>query len=479
MIKRKKAKELPRSRLVDFFKNISYTFTSNVLSLLISTIIILVIPKFIGVEQYGYYQLYIFYTGYVGVLAFGWYEGIYLREGGKYYKDLNKPLYSTQFRLLGLCEVIIYLLIFIGSLFIVDDENKHFVIGCTCVVAVAMCLRWFITFILQATGRIKEFAIVTISEKIILVILAILLILTGYRQSYLLICANVLAVFVSLGIGIWYCKDLVFSSCISIKNIFGEIKENISAGFQLLLVELSSLLIIGVVRFGIERHWGISTFGKVSLTLSISNMVVTAINAISVVMYPTLRRTSQERLPQIYSLMRIILMGLIFGVLTMYYPMMKILSAWLPQYAESLRYAAILFPICAYESKVSMLVNTYYKSLRMENLLMKCNMASLALSVVCTFISTVVLNSVTMAILSILFVLIFRCVICELLLSKRISINVTKDIIIEIVMTISFIINNWFFDFWGMLVYIVMYIGYLALKQKDIKEAVNFVKAMR
>ena len=234
---------MPRSRIVDFLKNISYTFTSNVLSLLISTIIILVIPKFIGVEQYGYYQLYIFYTGYVGVLAFGWYEGIYLREGGKYYKDLEKPLYSTQFRLLGLCEVIIYLLIFIGSLFIVDDENKHFVIGCTCVVAVAMCLRWFITFILQATGRIKEFAIVTISEKIILVILAILLILTGYRQSYLLICANVLAVFVSLGIGIWYCKDLVFSSCISIKNIFGEIKENISAGFQLLLVELSSLLI--------------------------------------------------------------------------------------------------------------------------------------------------------------------------------------------------------------------------------------------
>ena len=46
-------------------------------------------------------------------------------------------------------------------------------------------------------------------------------------------------------------------------------------------------------------------------------------------------------------------------------------------------------------------------------------------------------------------------------------------------MTISFIISNWFFDFWGMLVYIVMYIGYLALKQKDIKEAVNFVKAMR
>ena len=473
---------MSEKKLIGFLKNLSYTFSANIISLLINVMIILIIPKALGLVSYGYYQLYTFYYSYVGIMYFGWCEGIYLREGGKYYEDLDKPLYSTQFRLLGLCEIIIYLLIFIGSLFLVDDRNKHIVIGCTCIVAVGMCLRWFITTLLQATSRIKEFAIVTLCERILFIVFVLIHVLYGYHQYYYLIFDSIVSVYVSLAIGIWYCRDIVFSKGYNTNNFkfaVKEIKANVIAGIKLQISTVCGLLIIGVVRFGIERHWDISTFGKVSLTLSISNMVVTAINAISVVMYPTLRRTSQERLPQIYSLMRIMLMGLIFGVLTMYYPMMKILSAWLPQYAESLRYAAILFPICAYESKVSMLVNTYYKSLRMENLLMKCNMASLALSVVCTFISTVVLNSVTMAILSILFVLIFRCVICELLLSKRISINVTKDIIIEIVMTIAFIINNWFFDFLGMLVYIVMYIGYLALKQKDIKEAVNFVKAMR
>ena len=36
-----------------------------------------------------------------------------------------------------------------------------------------------------------------------------------------------------------------------------------------------------------------------------------------------------------------------------YYPIKLILSTWLPQYADSLRYMALLFPICIYESKMS------------------------------------------------------------------------------------------------------------------------------
>ena len=92
---------------------------------------------------------------------------------------------------------------------------------------------------------------------------------------------------------------------------------------------------------------------------------------------------------------------------------------WLPQYAESLRYAAILFPICMYQIKMSLLVNTYYKTLRLENLIMKCNIAALALSIVCTLVSTLLLYSLTAAIISILVILIFRCILSEIILSKK------------------------------------------------------------
>lgn len=470
---------MAKSKLIDFIKNLSYTFVSNILSLIISAVLVLVIPKLVGVETYGYYQLYIFYTSYVGVLYFGWCDGIYLRLGGKYYKDLDKPLYSTQFRLLGLMEIIIYLCIFLGSLIFVKDINKHFVIGAVCVAAVGMCLRWFITFILQPTARIKEYAIVTISERILFVILTMSLMAAGYRDYKFILVSDVFSKYVSLGIGIWFCRDIVFSKAAPIKSTIPEIKENISSGIKLMLALLSSMLIIGIVRFGVENHWDIGTFGKVSLTLSLSNMVMTAINAIAVVMYPMLRRTDEGSLPKIYGIMRVMLMGIIFGGIIFYYPAYKILSLWLPQYAESLRYAAILLPMCAYESKMSMLVNTYYKTLRLENLMMKCNMAALALSVVLTLVSTLVLNSVTAAIISILIVLIFRCILSEIILSTKLPIKVTKDIIIELVMTLAFIICYWYFGLVGMFMYAGCYVMYLIIKRKDILESLSFIKSMR
>ena len=39
-------------------KNISYSFSSNVLSLLLGILATLLFPKFLGVAGYGYYQLY-------------------------------------------------------------------------------------------------------------------------------------------------------------------------------------------------------------------------------------------------------------------------------------------------------------------------------------------------------------------------------------------------------------------------------------
>ncbi len=470
---------MAKSKLIDFVKGFSYVFISNILSMTVTATLVMVIPKLVDTEVYGYYQLYLFYINYVGLLQFGLCEGIYLRLGGKYYKDLDKSLYSTQFRLLGLTEIIIYLTVFIGSLIFIKDVNKHFIIGAVCAAAVGMCLRWFITFILQPTARIKEYAIVTLSEKIILLFLTMLLMAIGYRDYKLIVAADISAKYISLGIGIWYCRDIVFSKIVSLKAAIREIKENISAGIKLMLASINTTLIAGIVRFGIESHWDISTFGKVSLTLSISNMAVMAINAIGVVIYPILRRTNQDKLPDIYRIMRVMLMGIVFGALVFYYPAQKILNMWLPQYAESLRYAAILLPICVYESKVSILINTYFNTLRLESLQMKCNIAALVLSVILTGVSIYVFDSVTAAILSILIVLVFRCVLCEIVLSTKLPIKVVKDIIVEFVMTLAFIICNWYFGLAGMFMYAICYAMYLIIKRKDIFESLNFVKSMR
>lgn len=463
----------------EFLKNTGYSVGSNLFSLCISVITVFILPKLVGVEPYGYYQLYLFYLGYVSLPYFGWCEGIYLRLGGQYYENVDKPLYCTQFWVFGVYHVILYLIVALAAVGLTDSADRLFVIICVCVVAVAKCWNWFFSSLMQSTARVKEFSVATIVERATFVTLMAALLFLDYRDYKLIVCADMAAKFLSIFLCIWYCRDVIFSRFHLDAYVVSEIRENIRAGIKLTLATLCSTLIIGVVRFGVQDHWDIATFSKVSLTLSISNIAMTAINAISVVVYPALRRAGTEHLPEIYKVMRVILMGLVFGALIFYYPLQCVLTVWLPQYAESIRYAAILFPICAYESKMSLLINTYFKTLRMETLLMKCNIVALVFSVLCTLVATLVLNSVTAAILAILVVLVFRCVISEMVLSKYTPILVNTDIMIELFMSLAFIICNWYFGLLGMALYALLYGGYLLIKKKDILHSIAFVKSLK
>ena len=63
--------------------NLMYSIVANLLSMFVSAILLLVLPNLLGETEYGYWQLYLFYTSYVGFFHLGLVDGIYLRIGGK------------------------------------------------------------------------------------------------------------------------------------------------------------------------------------------------------------------------------------------------------------------------------------------------------------------------------------------------------------------------------------------------------------
>ena len=71
------------------FKNLVYSISANLLSLFVSIILVLILPNLLGETAFGYLQLYLFYTTYVGFFHLGWIDGIYLRIGGKEYGQLE------------------------------------------------------------------------------------------------------------------------------------------------------------------------------------------------------------------------------------------------------------------------------------------------------------------------------------------------------------------------------------------------------
>ncbi|HWO77461.1 MAG TPA: oligosaccharide flippase family protein [Bacillus sp. (in: firmicutes)] len=460
-----------------FIRNFSYAISSNLVSLIVSILVILIIPKILGVKDYGYLQLYLFYSSYVGFLHFGWNDGIYLRYGGKEYKDLDKKLFFSQFYMLLLFQTLIVLFIFSFSEIFIENADRKFIFQMTAFGLLITNVSLMLSFILQVTNKIKEYAQNTLIGRILYFSFIIIFIFIGVKDYKLIIVADLIGKLISFMLAVYYCRDIVFRKISTFYFSLKETIENINVGIRLMFANIASMLIIGVVRFGVERSWDISTFGKVSLTLNISNFVMIFINTIGIIIYPVLRRTSEKRLPDIYVTIRDFLMVILLAILIAYFPLNAILSTWLPKYTDSLHYMALLLPMCIYEGKTALLTNTYLKTLRKEIVMLKINIISLLLSVVSTLFTTILLQNLNLAIASIVFLLVIRSILTELYLSRLLGISIYKDVLLESIMTIYFILTAWYINSWlTVIVYIVAYLIYLAFKKKDI---INMTKRIR
>ena len=139
-------------------KNISYTLLSNLISFAISAVVTFLVPKRLGVESYGYFQLYLFYLSYIGVAHLGWSDGVFLRYGGYYYDKLDKPKMSAQFWMQSVIDIVIGIgLGAVGSR-LVSSEEKKLVITAIGVAIGLFLPRLLLQYILQATNRIKEYS---------------------------------------------------------------------------------------------------------------------------------------------------------------------------------------------------------------------------------------------------------------------------------------------------------------------------------
>ncbi|MGE4287708.1 MAG: hypothetical protein AB7E36_03390 [Salinivirgaceae bacterium] len=467
------------TKILHIAKNFSYTLSSQSVSFVITTLVILVVPKLVGVEQYGYWQLYLFYTAYIGFLHFGWNDGIYLKYGGAEYQQLDKKIFYSQFLQLLALQLFIGIVIYLTSLYLVKDVNRLFILKMTALCLVIVNTRYFLLFTLQATNRFKEFALITFLDRGVYALLIVVCLVFGVRDFRLLVITDIIGKLLGLGIAIYFCSDIVLRK---IKDFSWTIKEavnNVAVGINLMFAAIASKLLIGTVRLGIERHWEISVFGKVSLVLSISNMLMLFINAVGLVIYPVLRRSKEENLSNIYVTMRDFLMVILLGMLVIYYPAKETLTFWLPNYADSLQYMALLFPITVYEGKMALLINTYLKTLRKEKLMLKINLIALLMSVVSTATLIFVLQNLNWVVVSITFLLAFRCILAELLLSRILKIKLHKDIVLELLMTTIFVLSGWFINSWiVVLVYSAGFLLYLVVKQNDIRHMVVRVKQL-
>ncbi|MCZ8532016.1 hypothetical protein [Psychrobacillus psychrodurans] len=465
------------TNLKAFLKNISYTLVVNVISLLISLLTVLTLPKIMGVQEYSYWQLYLFYTTYIVFISIGWVDGVYLRYGGFKYDDLPKTILTSQFWSMVLYLLTIFSVLSLGVLYSSVDENKKFVLLATCVSGLIYICRVYLQYVLQSTNKIVEYAKILLIDRISFCTMIVLILILGEIGFKGLVIIDLLIKLITLIYAMFKCSDIIFGKLASIKETIKEILVNISVGIKLTIANFVGIFIIGIVRLGIEQNWDIETFGKVSFTLTVNNMVLGFINAIGLVIFPILCRMPSQFLSGIYINTRTVLIVPLLGILSIYYPLNIILSEWLPEYSMALHYMVLLFPIIIFESKMSLIITPYLNAMRKERILLMVNIIGVALSLIISFFSMFVLESLTIAIVSITFLLAFRCILAELYLANFLKINIKKDILLEVLICLIFIVCNWYItSLFSMVVYLIVYLLYIAFNKKRILDSINAVK---
>lgn len=453
-------------------KNLYYTVAANFATLAISILLNLFVPKLLGVREYSYWQLYVFYSSYVGFLHFGWVDGMYLKIGGENYDDLNKRVIGSQYWYLCGLEVILSTIVAMIALFILPPSNQSQILFLTAVVSVITIAKTFILYIFQSTNRIKEYAQLSRMDRYLYVVMIAVYFIMGGRNFFWLIMMDIVSKLVMTIWGMTRIKDMLTLKVLPVRSLFKEIVDNINIGSKLMLSSVASMLILGTIRFFVQKQWSIEVFGKLSFTLSISNMFLTFINAIGIVMFPLLRRTDQKKLPSLFVTLRTLFVPITYSFLIFYVPVRYILVSWLPQYAVSLDYMGILFPMVIYEGRMSLLLNTYLKALRKEKTILLVNIVTLSITLITGSVVIFIMKNLTLAVCLIIFSLALRCNLAEFALVRSLKVKLGRRIIVENGLSLLFIVSNIVATSWESLaLYTVGYIVFLLIYSRSIKKS--------
>lgn len=453
--------------------NLKVAFIAQFFSFFVSMLMSLIVPKLIDIEQFSYWQLFLFYANYVGLFLFGLNDGIYLRIGGEKYSDINKTLVGTQFKLSVITQSIAMLFIIVYAMYYELDTNRFLVVTRVSLYLLVFNLHGFLGYIMQAVNLTKIYSQSIIIEKVAFCMMIIFLITVKANSFIFFINSFIICKTFSFAYLLIFSKELISAKICPLKLALSEMKLNTSVGINLMIANISNSLILGAGRLMIDKKWDVITFGKVSLALSLVNFFLMFINQISMVLFPALRRVTYKQLLTIYTKIRNLMGYAISSVLLCYIPMKILLSWWLPQYEKGIYYLIFLLPVCTYDGKMNMICNTFFKVLRREKVLLAVNVSSMLVSVFSVYISAFLLQNLDYVLASMTFSIAFRCVLSELLLSKMLGVNIIREIIEEGILVLVFIFSSLNCkNFVAFLVQLILFIFYIFINRNKIKQSI-------
>ena len=456
-------------------QNVILSIAVQLISLLLNFILSFLVPKFVDEYQYAYWQTYVLYVGYAGVLHFGLLDGIVLRYSQYNYDELDKERIRSQFKILFLSTGGIAVLGIILSVVFLSGVTQTIAVFVS-VGIITKNIIGYNSYSFQITNRIDKYAAFTIAQRVSYGLITVVFLSLGVNRFEFYCLAALSSDIIGIILARFFNKGLYFGKSLPSHEAYIEWKKNVSSGIILMLSNWSAMLLVDFAKMIVQWHWDELTFGKVSFSFSLSNLFLTFITAISIVLFPQLKRTEPNKLPKIYKIIRDVISPLLFVAMLAYYPGCYIMEKILPKYSQSLIYLGLLLPIIIYTSKVSLLTNNYLKAYRKEKDMMRVNVISLAFAIVSFGVSTYIFNNLNALFVCVVLSNMIKSVLSERIVSDEIRISFTKEHIIEAIMTVAFILyTNYLSRELACAAYILTLMVYIWYFRKNIFPMINSI----
>lgn len=417
-----------------------YTILAQGISFVLGIVSNLILPNAMGVLQYGYWQVYLFYLGYIMLFCLGFNDGLYLKYGNLNYNELNFQKLRSAMRIFIFIITVLSVLLFFLS-FLENDKNKTFAFCAISLNLLIVGVNNTLLTILQFTNRIKLNSVLYISNRVIFIGFVIILMLVGYVDFKFIITADIITKVLLLVINIYKSKELFIGSADNCLIGFMEYCENVIVGIKLMLANIVGSILLGIGRFIVERYLTIESFSLYSFATTLSFFALTFISVASISLYPLLKRLPEEKLPNFYIDLNRLLCIVLFILLAGYYPLYYFIYFQFTAYTGIFEYFYLLFIIIVSQGKMQFVINTYYKVLREEKAMLFANLSGIIVALIAIVPAFYFTRSIFAIVTGTTITLIWRCYASEIYLKKKMGIKGYKNILVELMMMALFTLS--------------------------------------
>lgn len=459
----------------EILSNTIFVTASQIFSLIISILLTFLLPLFFSMENFGYWQIYLLYVSYVALFTLGFNDGIYLKYGHLNENELPAKIIRSSVFIFFILLIIQYLII--SSFFTIYlTSERLFIFQMIGLNVVIMGLNGTLSIILMTTNQLKKYSFLIIFNKILMLIFISLIFIKNINDFKVIILSDLFVKVFILAINFYLLKNIFIGKISLNKKILFEFFSNIKFGSFLLLANLSGMLILGLGRILVERFSSIEIYSVYSLGISVANIILVFVTSASLVLYPTLKRISKNSLPQYFLQIKKIVSFVIFTSFFVYYIVKIYIHIFLPEYYDLIEYLPYLFLVIAFQAKIQLLNNSFYKTLRKEREMFSANSFSFLVFSFLAVPTYYFHNSVILLIVITLVINLFRAYASELSLSKYLKISDVRSIYVELSYMMLFLISTIYFDnMTGILALLIAYLILLWHRRIVLKKILDFI----